>query len=77
MHFYFWQIQNALENQISSLVNTMNRAHTAEKQFSVNSQEHGLKDLESKILELIDRKLQPSKIPDQQKKVVIIALLHP
>ena len=47
----------------------MNQAHTAKEQFKANSQEHDFKDLEKKILEILDRRLQSSDVQSADKCV--------
>ena len=53
----------------------MNRAHSAEQEHNTNSQKQGFKELESKVLQLLDQRLRPSEIQDQHSKVVIIFLV--
>lgn len=60
-----------METQISSLVDTMNRAHAAEEQFKSRTQAQGLKELESKILEILDQRLKPNDIQNCVEKVIL------
>ncbi|XP_065058983.1 protein TALPID3-like isoform X3 [Rhopilema esculentum] len=56
----FLQIQNALESTISNLVNTMGMAHEAQDKFKSRLQEKRYEELESKIIEILDKRFANS-----------------
>eukprot|EP00794_Sanderia_malayensis_P020448 gene20448-22464_t len=62
----FLQIQNALESQISSLVQSITLAHSAKEQIHSQSRSDSLKNLEQKLVDGIDKRM--SQMEELQSK---------